>query len=456
MTYKHYPFAIVAILFLSFAGNSHAQWKVGNAKTVITPTESMWLGGYAARDRPSEGKLHDLWAKAIVLDDGAGNRAVLITAELIRLYKPLTDDIKRQLHDLYGLSEAQVILNVSHTHSGPEIYPEKVRFQAGPEEMKKIAAYARKFTGQIVSLVGQALGNMKPATIHAGNGVARFAVNRRTNSEAEINQGRVKYLQGPSDHAVPVLKATGPDGKLLAVVFGYACHPTVLAGYEWSGDYAGFAQYELESSFPGTNFLFFQGAGGDQNPLPRRSVPLARQYGRTLAASVRQVLEDNAMKPLSPGLSFAYSEIELKPAKGTPSKEELVKIISAESGHSDWIKNFANSLLEQLEKEGALPGSYRYPVQVWNVGGHPVVALGGEIVVDYAIRLKRIFEQHIFVMGYSNDVIGYIPSERVLEEGGYEGERSYVFTSPWRSDIESRIIEEVIRLSERTGITYKK
>ncbi len=456
MRYRFKLLAIVLIISLSFIYDSHAQWKAGTAKTIITPAGSMWLAGYAARNRPSEGALHDLWAKAVVLDDGAGNRAVLVTADLIRFHKPLTDDIKRQLHDRYGLSDAQVILNASHTHSGPEVNPERIRFEIGGEETEKIVNYTRKLTGQIVSLVGQALDNMKPAAVHVGNGTARFAVNRRTNSEAEINQGRVKYLQGPSDHAVPVMKVTAPDGKLLAVVFGYACHPTVLAGYEWSGDYAGFAQDELESSFPGTTFLFFQGAAGDQNPLPRRSVPLARQYGRTLAASVRQVLEDTAMKPLSPGLSVAYSEIELKSAQGTPSKEELLKVISAESGHPNWIKNNAKSLLEQLEKEGALPDSYRYPVQVWNVGGHPVVALSGEVVVDYAIRLKRIFGQYTFVMGYSNDVIGYIPSERVLEEGGYEGDRSYVFTSPWRSDIESRIIEEVIRLSERTGIAYRK
>ena len=70
--------------------------------------------------------------------------------------------------------------------------------------------------------------------------------------------------------------------------FGYACHPTVLDGYEWSGDYPGFAQIELEKSYPGTVAMFFQGTGADMNPLPRRTVPLAQQYGEELAAAVQE------------------------------------------------------------------------------------------------------------------------------------------------------------------------
>lgn len=458
MGFKFPTSSILIFLFsLYYPLEGFSQWKAGTAKTIITPSESMWLAGYAARNHPSEGMIHELWAKAVALEDSSGNKAVLVTADLIRFHKPLTDEIKKQLQKKYGLSEAQIILNASHTHSGPEVNPEKIRFQIGPEQTDKIVRYSAHLTTQIVSLVGEALKNMTPVTLHAGNGTARFAVNRRTNVEADINQQKTKYLQGPHDHAVPVLKIAGKDGKLLAVVFGYACHPTVLAGYDWSGDYAGFAQYDLEDSFPGATFLFFQGAAGDQNPLPRRSVTLARQYGRTLAASVKQVLEEeSSMKSLPARLSVAYSEIELRAAQGVPTADELHKVLADNSGHPGWIKDNARALLEQLKKEGSLPPTYAYPVQVWNAGGHGIIALSSEIVVDYAIQLKRIFGQHIFVMGYSNDVTGYIPSARVLEEGGYEGDRSYLFTSPWRSDIESRIINEVIRLSDQTGIPYSR
>lgn len=448
-------FVIATLVF--FPNLTSAQWKVGTAKIIITPKESMWLAGYAARDRPSEGAIHDLWAKAMVLEDNSGNKGVIVTADLIRFHKSLTDEIKKIISSKYGLSESQIILNPSHTHSGPEVNPERIRFQIGKEQTDKIIRYSKNLTEQIVELVGEALKNIQPATVHAGNGTARFAVNRRTNSEAEINQQKPKYLLGPNDYAVPVLKVAGTDGKLLAVLFGYACHPTVLAGYEWSGDYAGFAQYELEAKFPEATFLFFQGAGGDQNPLPRRSVSLARQYGRTLAASVMQVLEEETkLKPLPPTLSMAYSEIALSAALKAPTVEELQKVISKESAHPEWIKNSARSLLEQIKNGVSLSETYAYPVQVWNAGGHPIISLSNEVVVEYAIQLRRLFGQHIFVMGYSNDVTGYIPSVRILEEGGYEGERSHLFTSPWRSDIESRIIDEVIRLGEKTGIPYNR
>ena len=110
-------------------------------------------------------------------------------------------------------------------------------------------------------------------------------------------------------------------GDLKAVAFGYSCHPTVLNLYKWSGDYAGFAQLELEKAYPGVTALFFQSAGGDQNPLPRRTIPLAQQYGRELAAAVERVLDED-MRPLSARLATAYSEVDLAFAKA-PTEAHL-------------------------------------------------------------------------------------------------------------------------------------
>src|SRR5439155_3646460 len=122
-------------------------------------------------------------------------------------------------------------------------------------------------------------------------GSAGFGVNRRNNREADvpklIQQGALK---GPVDHAVPVLAVFLPDGKLKAVLFGYACHNTVMSFYQWSGDYAGFAQMALEKSHPEATAMFFMGCGGDQNPLPRRQLALAERYGNMLAAAVEEVL----------------------------------------------------------------------------------------------------------------------------------------------------------------------
>jgi hypothetical protein len=238
----------------------------------------------------------------------------------------------------------------------------------------------------------------------------------------------------------------------MAIAFGYACHPTVLSDYNWSGDYVGFAQLELEKNYPGTTALFFQGAGADQNPLPRRSVPLAQQYGRELASAVSRVLNEE-MRPITAGLSTAYSEIDLTFAKPSPTKEELVQITGTSSEYPEYLKHNAKVFLDQLEKGGSLITSYPYPVQVWKLGNQPIISLGGEVLVGYAIALKQIFGPDIFVLGYSNDVMAYIPTASVLAEGGYEGTRSAIFTTPWASDIEKRILEEVMLLAKQTGVS---
>jgi hypothetical protein len=427
---------------------SSTAWKVGVARVVITPQESMWMAGYSERNHPSEGTLVDLWAKALVFEDASGNQAVLITTDLESFPKKTSDCIRDRLAAKFHLSRARIILNSSHTHSGPVLQGMHNIYTDDSQQLEKIERYTNKLEEQIVTLVGDALKSMVPAQLYAQNGVTRFQVNRRNNNEAKLLLQT--ELKGPNDYAVPVIKVVNEAGNLIAVVFGYACHNTVLDIYKWSGDYAGFAQIELEKSHPGVTALFFQGAGGDQNPLPRRTVPLAQQYGRELAAAVERVL-DEGMRKLPSGLSTAYSEIEL-PFASPPTKEELLKIVEKSS---DYQKFWAKSLLDKIERGEPIMTSYPYPVQVWQLGDQPIIILGGELVVEYAIELKRIFGPEIFVLGYSNDVMAYIPSTTIMREGGYEGASSqsaFGLPSTWASNIETVILKEVMRLAVEVGV----
>jgi len=428
-------------------------WKAGTSKTIITPQEPLWMAGFASRTEPAQGTLHELWIKALALEDAEGNRAVLVTTDLLGLPKELSDQIRTKLETRFLLSKSQVILNSSHTHSGPvlsnslsDIYP------LDQSQMEQVRRYSEKLAQQVVDLAGQAFDNLEPAGIFAENGVARFQVNRRNNDANTLD--RLTELNGPSDAAVPVLKVVNGQGNLTAVVFGYACHPTVLSGYEWSGDFPGFAQIELEKLYPGTTALFFQGAGADQNPLPRHTVPLAKQYGKTLAAAVERVLSED-MKQLAPHLQTAYSEVDL-PLTTPPTSEELSQYIERSSGYQ---QTWAIRLLEVTKAGNPMPTSYPFPVQAWKLGDLPIMALGGELVVEYAIQLKRIFGQHIFVMGYSNDVMSYIPTATILREGGYEGaiaQMVYGLPSPWDSDLEILILNEMIHVAEKAGIPKPK
>ena len=270
-------------------------------------------------------------------------------------------------------------------------------------------------------------------------------MNRRNNKESELTS--FTELKGPNDYSVPVLKVEDKKGMPKVIVFGYACHATVLDGYQWSGDYPGFAQLELENNYQGVTAMFFQGAGGDQNPLPRRTISLARQYGKELASAVECVLHEK-MNKLSSKLGTAYSEIGLKYAKSKYSvKEQLSKVVEGTSDYPDYLKRNTKFILDKLEgREDLNTSSYPYPVQVWTIGEQLVIALGGELLSGYAIRLKKMFGQHIFVLGYCNDVPGYIPTAKVLEEGGYEGSRPPIFPLLWAPDIEETIVNEVSRL----------
>ena len=395
------------------------------------------------------GTMHDLWAKALVLEDENGEQAVLITTDLLEFPKKLSDQIRDNLEAEFNLSRAQIILSSSHTHSAPvlsgalyDIYP------LDSEQLEKIDQYSAKLADQIVELVGKAISSMQPAQLYSQNGVVRFQVNRRNNPAGTLT--RQTELNGPNDYAVPVIKVMDEAGGLMAVAFGYACHPTVLDGYEWSGDYPGFAQIELEKSYPGTVAMFFQGTGADMNPLPRRTVPLAQQYGEELAAAVRRVLNED-MQELPSILSTAYSEIELE-LNAPPTREELSRMVSEASGFQ---KQWAERMLGKMERGEPFRTSYPYPVQVWNLGTQPIVCMGGEVLVDYTISFKRIFGEDIFVMGFSNDGMAYIPSVRVLREGGYEGAVSqivYGLPGTWKANIESKIIQGVMDLAEEADI----
>lgn len=420
-------------------------WKAGVATIDITPKTSMWMAGYAARNKPSEGVRHQLWAKALLLEDAAGKRVLLVSTDLVGIRKGMSERIRNRIEKQFGLTRSQVILNSSHTHTGPETESERHIFELDAAELKKIDHYAAELEEKILEVVGKAYKSLQPVTLYSGNGIARFQVNRRNNQEGNLTAQ--SELKGPNDYAVPVIKVLDAKQKIKAVLFGYACHNTVLGDYKFSGDYAGFAQLELEKLYPGATALFFQGAGADQNPLPRRSPELAKQYGKDLAAAVERVLNE-PMKVLSPQISVSYSEIDLQFAKPSPTKEELAEIING-SAYPDYLKHNAKVFLRDLQNGKLLMTRYPYPIQVWKLGEQRLVAMGGEVVVGYSLAIKRVLGQDTFVFGYSNDVMAYIPTAVILKEGGYEGTRSPVFTSPWASDIEEKILNEVARLAKQ-------
>ena len=227
--------------------------------------------------------------------------------------------------------------------------------------------------------MGKALADLAPARLAAGQGAAGFAVNRRNNLEPDvpklIAQGALK---GPVDHAVPVLAVYLPDGKLKAVLFGYACHNTVMDFYKWCGDYAGFAQLALEKSHPDATAMFFMGCGADQNPLPRRQLELAERYGNMLAAAVEEVLLAPP-RTLAPELRTTMEMVTLHLGP-PPTEAELEKLTTDKT---PMTRRWATRLLADLKAGKPFIRTYPLPVQAWQFGGQQLlITLGGEPVVD--------------------------------------------------------------------------
>lgn len=442
--------AIMAILSGSMlCGAPDGGWRAGTARVDITPDGPIWLAGYASRDHEAAEVLHPLWVKALALEDAQGRKGLLITSDHLGFPKELSKRIRDRIQESLGLERAQVILSASHTHSAPVLYGSLMCiYPMQDAQLAKVKAYAAQLEDDVAAAAEAAFANLKPAQVRSGAGVCRFAVNRRNNNEGAILE--THNFAGPVDHSVPVIEVAEPGGEAMALVFGYACHCTVLSGYQICGDYAGFAQVALEEAYPGANAMFFAGCGADQNPLPRRSVYLARQYGEELAAAVRRALGDT-MQPLEPELRTAYTETTLY-LNDPPSREELEAVAESETGYK---REAAKDLLEILGRGEPLRTSYPYPVQAWRLGGQDLFVLGGEVVVDYAVFIKKLFGADTFVMGYANDVMSYIPSVRVLEEGGYEGDTSqiiYGMPAKWREDIEERVMAAVREVAEEAGI----
>ncbi|HYH67816.1 MAG TPA: neutral/alkaline non-lysosomal ceramidase N-terminal domain-containing protein [Urbifossiella sp.] len=430
------------------ARGQEAAWKAGVARAVITPDTGVWLAGYGTR-RPPDGKLHDLWMKTLALEDRQGNRAVLITSDFQGVPKEMSDRVFEQLWQKYKLERRQVMLTFSHNHCGPRLGSDLIDYYPVEAEQEKLVAeYTTLMEARLVAMVGEALGRLAPATLATGRGTATFAVNRRNNREADVPAllAKGEPLKGPVDHAVPVLTVTGADGKLAAVLFGYACHPTTLSFTKWCGDYPGFAQLAIEKAHPGAAAMFVNTCGGDQNPLPRRSVELCEKYGHMLAAAVEDVLK-KPLKPVAAGLKTAFEYVDL-PYEKVVTREEL-KAATADANAIK--KRWAERLLKQLDAGATFPAAYPYPVHAWRLGRDTLmIGTGAETVVDYAIQFKALYGADTWVCGYADDMLAYIPSRRVWDEGGYEGGPNlFEYGRPafrWAGDVETRVTRAVARV----------
>lgn len=430
------------------AQENKTTWRAGVAKAVITPETSVWLAGYGSKRAP-DGKLHDIWMKSLALEAPDGKRAILVTSDFQGVPKEMSDAVFLILKKKHNLERHQVMITFSHNHCGPRLGLDLVDYYPiEAEQVKLVDEYTDLMVRRMADMISESITNLAPASLKMGEGHATFAVNRRNNKEAEVPSiiAKGEPLKGPVDHTVPVMTVTGTDNNLIAILFGYACHPTTLNFTKWCGDYPGFAQILIEKNHPGALAMFVNTCGGDQNPLPRRQVELCEKYGKMLADGVEEALK-KPLKTIQPALKTSFELIELPYEKIITRPELEVAIRDANAVRKRW----AERMIKKLDAGEKFATSYPYPLHAWKLGNEMLmIGMGAETVVDYALRFKAEFGKGTWVCGYVDDMIAYIPSRRVWAEGGYEGGPNlYEYGRPalrWAADNEELIAGKIKKL----------
>ncbi len=434
--------AVLAVVVWSVATSARATETVpvGAAKVDITPDGPVRMYGYGARKTESAGIAGPLKAAALVFGEDAGEGpAVLLTVDCGAVPAPLRDEVFRRLQAKLRLKPERFMLCNSHNHSGPDL---KGMGSITGAEHEHLARYARQLTDRLEQVVLQAAAARRPGRLAWSQGTVGFAANRRVLKNGKW-AGFGAVPGAPVDHSLPLLRVTDAQGKLLALVINYACHNTTLRGNfkQIHGDWAACAQESIEADHPGAVAMVTIGCGADSDPCPHSTVELCQRPGRDAAEEVKRLLA-GPFRPISPKLVARMTPLIL-PYDKLPPREELEPL----------AKKYypLGRLLKSLERGDKPPTSESYRVAVWAFGDDlAMIFLADEVVVDYALRMKREFDgSRLWINAYSNDVSRYVASNRLLKEGGYEVNNSlgalvtYGKPDQMQPLLEDRIIDHV-------------
>jgi putative membrane-bound dehydrogenase-like protein len=416
----------------------------GWARVDITPSYPVRLNGFGFRRDESAGVRQPIWAKALAIDAVAGpsDPLVLITVDTLGIPERLTRQLAAQLA-ADGVRPERLAVLATHTHTAPMVNHVSPTIFSTPiprDHQAHIDRYSDELATQLLEVARTALRDRRPSRLSWGQGRIGFASNRRTPG-------------GPVDHDLPLLAVHDASGQLRAVWVNYACHCVTLSDNLISGDWAGYAQAEIERLQPGCTALVSIGCGADANPssgVTGDRADIAQSQGVEIATEVARLLQSE-LTPIALPVVAQLERIRL-PLAPLPNREQW-----QERAERDDPAGFhARTQLARLDRGESLLSEIDYAIQTWRFGDRlAIVFLPGEVVVDYALRLKRELDgRRLWVNAYANHCPGYVPSERILREGGYEGGGAMVYydiPGPYAAGLEQKIVDVVRR---QVGPTY--
>jgi hypothetical protein len=427
-------------------GAAETMVAVGGAKVDITPELPIRLAGYQSRLAEATRVEAPLSARALAIGSDADGPVVIVTADVIAVSETMSDAVAAAVRAKHpGLTRERIAVCATHQHTGPAIagtIPFMFSRDLPAEENARIERYAAKLQEKLIEVALAALADRRPARLAWAQGTAEFAVNRRLIVDGK-HTGYKATPGGPVDHALPVLRAVDAQGVVRAVLVNYACHCTTLKGGDnyVHPDWAGEAAKRIEGRHAGAVALVAIGCGADADPQPR-GLPAVATNGGAVADEVARVMAGE-MRALGRVTHAAFRRIELPLGRVVPRAELEARL----TGKAN-VAYAAAQFLRQLDAGKPLPSNVPYPVQAWAFDGDfAMVFLGGEVVAEYALRLKReLGVSRLWVNAYANHVPCYIPSRQVLKEGGYEAEAAmdyYGWPTRLAEDTEDRIVRTV-------------
>ncbi|MFP9190167.1 hypothetical protein [Natronosalvus vescus] len=408
-------------------GTREHEWRVGTATVPITPNEDEphRLIGFGAREGHMDGVEHDIYARAVAFEDGTGRRMVLVSYELLFVFETQRALLERECAERWDLEPEALLINPSHTHYGPDYDVHEEGLEEDYDRDDDLVAAYREFVDErLLEVIGAALDDLEPASLASHRAKLAIAMNRRRPLEGGI--GFDPTPDGPVDHDLPVLTAKTEGGEVKALLFGYACHPTVGMAFcnEVNGDWPGYAMSILEEAYPEATAVFVIGCAGDQKAYPQGSRELVRQHARTAATAVERALVTEP-RPVRGPLKLAAGGVNL----------DVENPIEDDDG-------------TQIGME--VTDHRPYPIQAVGFGTDlTLLSLSGEVVADTSLRLKDTLEPPLWVAGYANNT-GYLPTKRILAEGGYESWQSFE-DGHYAPSTAERIHNKAVSLAERVG-----
>lgn len=431
--------ALFVAAFVVAAGASGATFKAGVARADITPPPGEQLWGYESRKQPATGTLDPLYARVLVLETDQ-TRVALVTLDLGRSFG--RDSIMRIREEAKTSSGIDYVLVVAaHTHSAPVV---EDHYPNGPPAWEAAAIE------KIGKAIAQAQASAVEAKIGTGYGVSYIGHNRlRHNPDGSVSwfeTNTTKIPTAPVDPTVAVLRIDTAEGKPLAVLVNYACHPVIFGpdNLEYSADWVGVMIKTVEAQVgESVEGFFLQGAPGDINPY-YAVTPLAQdaihwrdwtgQHLGEEAARVAERIHTHAVE--APSIQYA---------------EDLLTF------HLRWDANkFRQALAGHgfLIESGQVQPEFQLPVSTVLLNNQiAFMGMPGEPFVNFQKNWRdRCPVRDCFFLGYANGYFGYFPTIVASTESGYGAASSSTWIEPGAGErMVNHAVVEVYKMLGRYG-----